>query len=60
MLTSRLAAIENKYGLQDKSKVREDAIFDMYKGHIKSLREKVGGTRPFNQCLPFCGSRAGG
>lgn len=41
VLTSRLEAIERKYGLQDKSKVRDDAIFDMYKSHIKSLRTQV-------------------
>lgn len=41
VLTSRLEAIERKYGLQDKSKVRDDAIFDMYKSHIKSLRSQV-------------------
>ncbi len=43
VLTSRLEAIERKYGLQDRTKVRDDAIFDMYKSHIKSLRAQVGG-----------------
>ena len=33
--------IERKYGLADKAKVREEAIFDMYKKHLKSLKEVV-------------------
>lgn len=41
VLTARLGDIERKYGLADKAKVREEAIFDMYKEHIKSLREQV-------------------
>jgi hypothetical protein len=41
LLTSKLAEIEKKYGLADKGKVREEAIFDMYKQHINQLRTTV-------------------
>lgn len=43
VLSSRIAEIEKKHGLQDKAKVREEAVFDMYKKHISSLREAVEG-----------------
>ncbi|PSC68360.1 putative ATP synthase 24 kDa mitochondrial [Micractinium conductrix] len=41
VLTSKLQEIESKYGLGDRAKVRDDAIFDMYKSHISNLREEV-------------------
>jgi hypothetical protein len=41
VLTSRLGEIERKYGLGDQGKVRDDAIFDMYKAHIAQLRTQV-------------------
>ena len=43
VLSTAIANIEKKYGLQDKAKVREEAVFDMYKKHISSLREAVEG-----------------
>ena len=43
VLSTAIANIEKKYGLQDKAKVREEAVFDMYKKHITSLREAVEG-----------------
>lgn len=42
-LTKRIGEIEAKHGLQDKAKVREEAVFDMYKKHISSLKEAVEG-----------------
>ncbi|KAL4429568.1 hypothetical protein ABPG77_008617 [Micractinium sp. CCAP 211/92] len=41
VLTSKLGELEKKYGLQDKAKVRDDAIFEMYKQHITQLRTQV-------------------
>jgi hypothetical protein len=41
VLTSKLGEIERKYGLGDQGKVRDDAIFDMYKAHIAQLRTQV-------------------
>lgn len=41
LLTSKIEAIEKKYGLVDKAKVREEAIFDLYKKHISSLKAQV-------------------
>lgn len=45
VLTAKLGEIEKKYGLADKGKVREEAIFEMYKQHINQLRTTVGGLR---------------
>ena len=42
-LTQKIGQIEAKHGLQDKAKVREEAIFEMYKKHITSLKEAVVG-----------------
>ena len=42
-LTKKIAEIEAKHGLQDKAKVREEAIFDMYKKHVSSLKDVVMG-----------------
>lgn len=36
-----MGEIKAKYGLADKAKVREDAIFDMYKSHVQRLRTAV-------------------
>jgi hypothetical protein len=36
-----LGEIEKKFGLVEKAKVKEEAIFEMYKEHIKTLRETV-------------------
>lgn len=44
VLTSKLKEIEKKYGLVDKGKVREEAIFEMYKQHIHQLRSTVRRT----------------
>ncbi|KAI7840261.1 hypothetical protein COHA_006043 [Chlorella ohadii] len=41
ILTRKLGEIEKKYGLADKSKVRDEAIFEMYKSHIHQLRDTV-------------------
>lgn len=41
VLTAKLGEIERKYGLSDQGKVRDDAIFDMYKKHITQLRTQV-------------------
>ncbi|EFN54209.1 expressed protein [Chlorella variabilis] len=41
VLTAKLGEIEKKYGLADKGKVREEAIFEMYKQHINQLRTTV-------------------
>ena len=43
VLTKKIAEIEAKHGLQDKAKVREEAIFDMYKKHVSSLKDVVMG-----------------
>lgn len=43
VLSSKIADIEKKYALQDKAKVRDEAVFDMYKKHIATLREAVEG-----------------
>ena len=42
VLAAKLGDIERKYGLADKAKVREEAIFEMYKAHIGQLRSQVG------------------
>ena len=42
-LTKMIGEIEAKHGLQDKAKVREESIFDMYKKHISSLKTAVEG-----------------
>lgn len=42
-LSSKIAAIEKKYGLQDTAKVRDDAILDMYTKHIHGIKETVEG-----------------
>lgn len=42
-LGQKITDIERKHGLADKAKVRDEAIFDMYKKHISSLREAVEG-----------------
>ena len=41
LLTSKLGELEKKYGLGDREKVREAAVFEMYKAHIKDLRTAV-------------------
>lgn len=41
VLTAKVGEIERKYGLQDKAKVRDEAIFEMYKQHIATLRTQV-------------------
>lgn len=43
VLAKKISEIEAKYSLQDKAKVREEAVFDMYKKHISSLKEAVEG-----------------
>jgi hypothetical protein len=53
VLTSKLGEIERKYGLADKGKVREEAIFEMYKQHIHQLRNQVGGAGD-RSCLLLC------
>jgi hypothetical protein len=44
VLASKLGEIEKKYGLADKGKVRDEAIFEMYKQHIHQLRSTVSGA----------------
>lgn len=41
VLSSKLVDIEKKYSLGNKQKVKDEAIFDMYKQHISSLKEKA-------------------
>ena len=41
IMASKVAELEKKYNLQDKSKVQQDAVFDMYKKHISAVKEKV-------------------
>lgn len=41
IFTAKLEEFQKRYGLDDKAKVREEAIFDMYKKHITTLREQV-------------------
>jgi hypothetical protein len=41
VFSARLAEIEKKYGLADKAKVRDQAVFDMYKKHLASLKATV-------------------
>lgn len=43
ILTTKIAEIEKAHGLTDKVKVRQEAVFDMYKKHINSLKEAVVG-----------------
>lgn len=43
LLAQRIGDIERKHGLQDKAKVRDEAVTEMYKKHIASLREAVAG-----------------
>lgn len=49
MLTAKLGDIERKHGLGDAKAVRESAIFEMYKAHIKQLKAQAracwGGVR---------------
>lgn len=42
-LTKKIGEIEAKHGLQDKAKVRDEAVFEMYKKHISSLKDAVEG-----------------
>ena len=42
-LSSKIAAIEKKYGLQDAAKVREEAVLDMYMKHVQGVKEAVEG-----------------
>lgn len=38
ILTKHIAEIEKKYGFTNKKKVREEAVFEMYKDHITDLK----------------------
>ena len=40
-LTSKIGAIEKKYGLQDASKVKEEAVLDMYMKHVQGIKDAV-------------------
>lgn len=40
-LATKIQAIEKKHGMTDKAKVREEAVFDLYKKHISGLRTAV-------------------
>lgn len=40
-MTKKIAEIEKKYGFADRKKVRNEAIFDMYKKHIEDVRTAV-------------------
>jgi hypothetical protein len=42
-LSSKIAAIEKKYGLQDAAKVREEAVLDMYMKHVQGVKDAVEG-----------------
>lgn len=41
VLSAKVGEIEARYGLQDKAKVRDDALFETYKNHIAGLRAQV-------------------
>lgn len=41
ILTQKIKEIEDKHGLGDKAKVREESVFHMYQQHVASLREAV-------------------
>lgn len=42
-LSSKIAAIEKKYGLQDAAKVKDAAVLEMYTKHIQSIKDTVEG-----------------
>ena len=42
VLSAKIGEIEGRYGLGDKAKVRDEALFDTYKKHIADLRAQVG------------------
>lgn len=42
-LSSKITAIEKKYGLQDSAKVKEEAVLEMYTRHIQSIKDTVEG-----------------
>jgi hypothetical protein len=41
ILSQKINEIEQKHGLGDKAKVRDEAVFNMYQQHVASLREAV-------------------
>ena len=42
-LSSKIAEIEKAYNLQDVSKVKKQAVYDMYQKHITEVKETVEG-----------------
>ena len=42
-LSSKISAIEKKYGLQNAAKVKDEAVLEMYTKHIESIKDTVEG-----------------